>query len=137
MIRRARRRIIISSLYIGTGPQEAELVDGIAEALRENPQLRVTVVLDYHRATRLNRPRPPSDTSTKSSVSGSDAEPPSSAHMLLPLLRAHPDRCEVWLYRSPKLRGLMERIVPERYDEGWGTWHGKWYAVDDEVILSG
>jgi CDP-diacylglycerol--glycerol-3-phosphate 3-phosphatidyltransferase len=31
----------------------------------------------------------------------------------------------------------MERIVPERFDEGWGTWHGKWYGVDDEVILSG
>jgi CDP-diacylglycerol--glycerol-3-phosphate 3-phosphatidyltransferase len=27
--------------------------------------------------------------------------------------------------------------VPERFDEGWGTWHGKWYGVDDEVIISG
>jgi CDP-diacylglycerol--glycerol-3-phosphate 3-phosphatidyltransferase len=55
----------------------------------------------------------------------------------LPLAEAFPDRCEVFLYRSPKLRGLMEKIVPERYDEGWGTWHGKWYCVDDEVIISG
>jgi CDP-diacylglycerol--glycerol-3-phosphate 3-phosphatidyltransferase len=31
----------------------------------------------------------------------------------------------------------MEKIVPERFDEGWGTWHAKWYGVDDEVIISG
>lgn len=31
----------------------------------------------------------------------------------------------------------MEKIVPARYDEGWGTWHGKWYGADDEVIISG
>lgn len=43
----------------------------------------------------------------------------------------------MWLFRSPKLRGLMEKIVPERFDEGWGTWHAKWYGVDDEVIISG
>jgi CDP-diacylglycerol--glycerol-3-phosphate 3-phosphatidyltransferase len=44
---------------------------------------------------------------------------------------------DVWFFRSPNLKGLLEKVVPERYDEGWGTWHGKWYAVDDEVVLSG
>jgi hypothetical protein len=57
--------------------------------------------------------------------------------LLLPLIEEFGDRVEVWLFRSPKLRGIMEKIVPERFDEGWGTWHGKWYGVDDEVILSG
>jgi len=80
-------------------------------------------MLDYHRATRLSQ--------------STGDQPPSSAHMLLPLLGKYPDRCEVWLFRSPKLKGIMERIVPERYDEGWGTWHAKWYGADDEVILSG
>ncbi|WVQ85456.1 hypothetical protein IAT38_007621 [Cryptococcus sp. DSM 104549] len=120
MVKRAKRRILISSLYIGT--EEGELVDAIRTALASNPQLRVTFILDYHRATRL--------------ASSSDL-PPSTAHLLLPLVQQYQDRCEVWLFRSPKLRGLMEKVVPARYDEGWGTWHGKWYGVDDEVVLSG
>lgn len=97
-------------------------IDTIHAALQSNPSLKVSFILDYHRATRL---------------SAHPTNPPSTAHLLLPLAEAFPDRCEVFLYRSPKLRGLMEKIVPERYDEGWGTWHGKWYCVDDEVIISG
>ena len=145
MIKRARRRIMISSLYIGA--EEEELVSGewrahleapqarsvqadeviqqvgaIKDALDENPQLRVSFMLDYHRATRL---------------SPSSRHPASTAHLLLPLKAKYPERCDVWLFRSPKLSGTMEAIVPERYNEGWGTWHGKWYAVDEEVILSG
>lgn len=57
--------------------------------------------------------------------------------MLLPLLERFGDRVDVWLYRSPKLRGPLEKIVPPRFNEGWGTWHAKYYAVDDDVVLSG
>ncbi|OCF42488.1 CDP-diacylglycerol-glycerol-3-phosphate 3-phosphatidyltransferase [Kwoniella heveanensis CBS 569] len=126
MVKRAKRRVIISSLYIGT--EESELVEVIRKVLASNPQLRVTFILDYHRATRLSSPTASGSTSSL---------PPSTAHLLLPLVESFPDRCEVWLFRSPKLRGLMEKIVPARYDEGWGTWHGKWYGVDDEVLISG
>lgn len=97
-------------------------IDTIRGALRANPHLRATFILDYHRSTRLS-PQPDL--------------PPSTAHLLLPLIEEFGDRAEVWLYRSPKLRGIMERIVPARFDEGWGTWHGKWYCADDEVVISG
>ncbi|WVF70894.1 hypothetical protein IAT40_005689 [Kwoniella sp. CBS 6097] len=127
MVKRAKKRVIISSLYIGT--EEGELVDAIRHVLASNPQLRVTFILDYHRATRLS--------SSTAANAPADPLPPSTAHLLLPLVESFPDRCEVWLFRSPKLRGLMEKIVPARYDEGWGTWHGKWYGVDDEVLISG
>ncbi|KIR81704.1 CDP-diacylglycerol-glycerol-3-phosphate 3-phosphatidyltransferase [Cryptococcus gattii EJB2] len=120
IIKGAKRRILISSLYIGA--EEGELVEAIQAALTNNPQLRVVFILDYHRATRL---------------ASSSNLPPSTAHLLLPLVERFSDRCEVWLFRSPKLKGLMEKIVPARYDEGWGTWHGKWYGADDEVIISG
>ncbi|WVN90286.1 uncharacterized protein L203_105522 [Cryptococcus depauperatus CBS 7841] len=120
MISRAKRRILISTLYIGA--EEGELLESIKAALTNNPQLRVMFILDYHRATRL-APHP--------------NIPPSTAHLLLPLVERFPERCEVWLFRSPKLKGIMEKIVPTRYDEAWGTWHGKWYGVDDEVIISG
>lgn len=97
-------------------------LDVLRTTLKNNPHLRAAFILDYHRGTRLT-PAPD--------------KPASTAHLLLPLIEEFGDRVEVWLYRSPKLRGVMERIVPERFDEGWGTWHGKWYGVDDEVILSG
>lgn len=90
--------------------------------MASNNTIRATFMLDYHRSTRLTP---------------SDSHPPSTAHLLLPLIEEFGDRVEVWMYRSPNLRGLLERIVPERYDEAWGTWHGKWYCVDDEAIMSG
>ncbi|PSR77599.1 hypothetical protein PHLCEN_2v7789 [Hermanssonia centrifuga] len=31
----------------------------------------------------------------------------------------------------------MAKLVPPRFNEGWGTWHPKIYGVDDEVMLSG
>lgn len=31
----------------------------------------------------------------------------------------------------------MARLVPPRFNEGWGTWHAKIYGVDDEVMISG
>jgi len=82
-----------------------------------NPELHVYVHLDYNRSTRPG--------------------PSSTASMLLPLLQAYPDRVHSYLFKSPKLKGLMAKLVPRRFDEGWGTWHAKVYGADDEVIISG
>jgi CDP-diacylglycerol--glycerol-3-phosphate 3-phosphatidyltransferase len=144
MIRKAKRRILISALYIGT--EQGELVgelrifrpfytlqiptseanmnllpqiEALREALTNNPHLRVSIITDLLRSTREQSPRP------------------STATMLLPLVAEFPDRVEACFYRSPKLKGLMERVVPRRYDEGWGLWHCKWYGADDEVLFSG
>ncbi|EJU00697.1 hypothetical protein DACRYDRAFT_89660 [Dacryopinax primogenitus] len=114
MVKRARRRIFLSSLYIGT--EETELIETLHRSLSLNSEVRLSLLLDLRRSTRPG---------------------PSTAHLLLPLLRAFPDRCEVRMFKSPKLRGLMERLVPRRFDEGWGTWHAKMYGVDDEVMFSG
>ncbi|KAL1413053.1 CDP-diacylglycerol--glycerol-3-phosphate 3-phosphatidyltransferase [Vanrija albida] len=119
MVKNAKKRILISSLYIGV--EEESLVDAVTTALQSKPHLRATFVLDYNRATRIGR----------------GAGPASTVHMLLPLLERFGDRVDVWLYRSPKLRGPLEKIVPPRFNEGWGTWHAKFYAVDDDVVLSG
>lgn len=57
--------------------------------------------------------------------------------MLVPLLEDFPERVSVRMFRSPKLKGVMERAVPPRFDEGWGTWHAKIYAADDDFMISG
>lgn len=90
----------------------------IRSALEATPSLRVTFLLDHNRCTREQWPAK------------------STASVLYPLVRDFPGRAEAWFYRSPKLSGLMEWLVPRRFDEGWGTWHAKIYGGDEEVIIS-
>ena len=85
--------------------------------LADRPSLQLHLQLDYFRSTRPG--------------------PGNTAVTLSPLLRAFPDRVKVSLYRSPTLRGLLARIIPRRWDEGWGTWHAKIYGADDELLLTG
>ncbi len=89
----------------------------INNALHSNMDLHVHLHLDYNRSTRPG--------------------PTSTAQILLPIINSYPDRVHVHLFRSPKLKGLLGKLVPRRFDEGWGTWHAKIYGVDDEVIISG
>ncbi|KAH6913466.1 CDP-diacylglycerol-glycerol-3-phosphate 3-phosphatidyltransferase [Coprinopsis sp. MPI-PUGE-AT-0042] len=115
MIDRAEKRVFISSLYIGS--KEAKLISSLRSALQRNSELQVHLQLDLNRSTR------PGESST--------------ASVLLPLVQEFPDRMHVSLFRSPHLRGLMAKIVPPRFNEGWGTWHAKVYGADDEVMISG
>ena len=85
--------------------------------LQDKPSLKLYFNLDLNRSTR------PGASST--------------ASMLLPLIRAFPSRVHVSLFRSPHLRGMLAKLVPPRFNEGWGTWHAKIYGADDEVMISG
>ena len=85
--------------------------------LADHPSLQLHLQLDYYRSTRPG--------------------PENTVVTLLPLLKAYPDRVKISFYRSPTLRGLLARIVPRRWDEGWGTWHAKIYGADDELLLTG
>ncbi|KAJ4470230.1 hypothetical protein J3R30DRAFT_3539901 [Lentinula aciculospora] len=115
MINSAEKRIFLSSLYIGAS--ENELISALAHQLAEKQSLHLYLQLDLNRSTRPG--------------------PSSTATILLPLLRAFPDRVHVSLFRSPSLRGIMAKIVPPRFNEGWGTWHAKIYGADNDVIISG
>lgn len=94
-------------------------ISALRTSLASKPNLKVTLLLDYHRSSREPYPTP------------------STASILYPLVRDFPGRVEAWFYRSPKLSGLAELVVPRRWDEGFGTWHSKIYASDEEVIISG
>ncbi|KAG6850254.1 hypothetical protein H0H93_015806 [Arthromyces matolae] len=115
MIRRAEHRIFISSLYIGSA--ESELIEALRNTLSKKPSVKLHLQLDLNRSTR------PGASST--------------AKILMPLLQEFPGRVTVSMFRSPHLRGLLAKLVPPRFNEGWGTWHAKIYGVDDEVIISG
>ncbi|XP_075436132.1 CDP-diacylglycerol--glycerol-3-phosphate 3-phosphatidyltransferase, mitochondrial isoform X2 [Ascaphus truei] len=117
-VKTARKRIVMASLYLGTGPMEQELVDSIEEILRcpESSDLHVSILLDFTRGSRGRK---------------------NSRTMLLPLLRRYPGRMRVSLFHTPNLRGLLRLLTPERFNETIGLQHMKVYLFDDTVILSG
>lgn len=89
------------------------------EALRNNPELKVSILTDALRGTR--------------------EEPnPSCASLLAPLVTEFgPDRVEIRMYHTPNLTGVRKKYIPKRINEGWGLQHMKLYGIDDEIILSG
>lgn len=136
--RTARSRIVLASLYLGTGEQEHALVARIRQNLRQNPRLRVSVLLDFARGTR-----------------GADRGA-SSKDALMPLLQQQQENAaaaavggtedaggpaganvRVSLYHTPALRGLSKRLMPPRWNELIGLQHMKLYVFDDTVIVSG
>lgn len=117
MIRGAKRRIFLSTLYIGTS--ERELVATLQSALRANPDLTLHILTDALRGTRES-PRP------------------SSASLLAPLVAEFgPERVDIRMYHTPNLTGLRKKYIPRRINEGWGLQHMKLYGVDDSILLSG
>ncbi|KAI0467980.1 hypothetical protein F4859DRAFT_221415 [Xylaria cf. heliscus] len=116
-IRHAKKRIFLSTLYIGKS--EKELIASLQDALRNNPDLKLSILTDALRGTR-------------------EAPDPSSASLLAPLVAEFgPDRVEIRMYHTPNLTGLRKKHIPKRINEGWGLQHMKLYGVDDEIILSG
>lgn len=121
-IKTAKRRVVLASLYLGTGQLEQDLVDCMEEALQlsqENshaPDLKVSVLLDYTRGSRGQV---------------------NSRTMLLPLLQRFSSQMRVSLYHTPDLRGLLRLLVPQRFNETIGVQHIKVYLFDDSIIISG
>ncbi|KAI9209781.1 uncharacterized protein BJ171DRAFT_7409 [Polychytrium aggregatum] len=115
-IRRAKKRIYLASLYIGS--EETELISVLRESLASNPDLQAHVLIDCLRGTR----------------GGNSA---SSASLLQPLVDEFPGRILVSLYHTPNLKGLTKQIVPRRFNEAFGLMHLKIYGFDDDVIISG
>lgn len=112
----AKKRIILVSLYLGTGTQERDLVDAVLrnESFR-NRDLKVDVLLDFMRGSRFQI---------------------NSRTLLQPLLNSS-GNCEVSLYHTPCLRGFLKKITPERYNELFGLQHMKFYIFDNTLVISG
>lgn len=116
-IRGAKKRIYLSTLYIGKS--ENELVSTLRDAILHNsPDLKVSILTDALRGTR-------------------ESPDPSCASLLAELAAEFPERVEIRMYHTPNLTGLRKRLIPKRINEGWGLQHIKLYGFDDEVILSG
>jgi CDP-diacylglycerol--glycerol-3-phosphate 3-phosphatidyltransferase len=115
-IRGARKRIYLSTLYIGK--TEHDLISALNDALRDNPQLEVSILTDALRGTR-------------------ESPDPSCASLLATLVAEHGDRVQISMFHTPNLTGWRKKYVPKRLNEGWGLQHMKLYGFDDEIMLSG
>lgn len=115
-IKGARKRIYLSTLYIGK--TETELIDTIREALHSNPKLEVSILTDALRGTR-------------------EDPDPSCATLLASLVIEFGSRVKISMFHTPNLNGWKKRYMPKRINEGWGLQHMKLYGFDDEIMLSG
>lgn len=113
----AQNRIVVSSLYLGTGHLEKALIESIRHRMVDlQGHLKVTFLLDHCRGSRGNM---------------------NSRSMVAPLLEEQPDSVQVSLYHTVALRGLLRWILPERFNEVVGLQHMKLYIFDNTVIISG
>ncbi|KAF7723275.1 CDP-diacylglycerol--glycerol-3-phosphate 3-phosphatidyltransferase, partial [Apophysomyces ossiformis] len=112
----AKERIFIAALYIGHA--EKELVDTVRLALSRSDKLKVHILIDCLRGTRISKNQ-------------------SSATLLLPLLQDFPHQIEVSMYHTPDLKGVLKKTLPQRFNESIGLMHLKVYGFDDSVMLSG
>jgi CDP-diacylglycerol--glycerol-3-phosphate 3-phosphatidyltransferase len=113
----AKRRIFLVSLYLGTGDLEKNLVKTLLNnEYFKRGELTVNVLIDYMRGSRFEY---------------------NSRNVLQPLLRASSNNCQVSLYHTPVLRGVMKKITPNRWNELCGLQHMKLYVFDDTLVISG
>ncbi|KAK3089168.1 hypothetical protein FSP39_001412, partial [Pinctada imbricata] len=120
--KKAKRRIVIASLYLGTGSLEQDLVEAIRHACKSAKEsgtgdFEVHILLDY--------------------VRGSRGQDVTSRTMLTPLLEEFKDVVSVYLYHTPHLRGMLRQYIPQRFNEVIGLNHMKIYLFDDSFIISG
>ncbi|XP_062567116.1 CDP-diacylglycerol--glycerol-3-phosphate 3-phosphatidyltransferase, mitochondrial-like isoform X1 [Saccostrea cucullata] len=121
-VRGAKKRIVIASLYLGTGHLEEELVNAIEYACErakdsKNRDFEVHILLDYNR--------------------GSRGGEESSRTMLTPLLERYNGTVQVYLYHTPDLSGYLKKYLPPKVDETVGVQHMKVYLFDDSLVMSG
>lgn len=111
LVRQAKKRIFISTLYIGSGEAEGELLKEIRNALSQRA-VKVTVVLDAARMQRL--------------------QSQGTAQQLKTLALEFPVLFQL-VFSSPHGKDWL----PGRIREMLGVYHAKVYASDETICLTG
>lgn len=127
----AQNRVLLASLYIGTGEKEQALLDAVSNACDRVPSLQATLLVDALRTQRLER----------SGVSSLDKIMERCSSHIANVTReteAAPARgLNVFLYHTHLLGEIGKRVLPPRWNEGISLQHCKIYLFDNTVILSG
>ncbi|VDM31247.1 unnamed protein product [Hydatigera taeniaeformis] len=133
-VKTARRRIVLATLYLGTGELEQRLVEAIATN-KNNPQ--VTLLADATRSMRTIRATAEFVDTQQRRMNGRTFMTTQSSPLFLLRRIAQLPSSQVALYRNHRLHGWMHWVVPERLNELLGLQHMKVYVFDDDIIISG
>ncbi|KAL3905372.1 MAG: hypothetical protein SGILL_009704 [Bacillariaceae sp.] len=123
LIRNAKERISLASLYIGPAasrdnqPEEAELLEVLSKVSLNKKDLPIKIVLDQNRGL---RPVPISNSASTTSSAKSVAQAIND---------------QVHLFQV--LPNPLDTMLPNPLNEVAGVFHIKAYIVDDNLILSG
>eukprot|EP00055_Hartaetosiga_balthica_P007589 m.26327 g.26327 ORF g.26327 m.26327 type:complete len:487 (+) comp5847_c0_seq1:2-1462(+) len=113
-IKTAKHQIVMSSLYLGTGPGEKELVTELTRRVGNSSNLKVDILLDANRGTR-----------------GS----PDSVAMLHDAVQF--ENCKAWFYQTPDMTPILKRVLKPPFNETVGLQHTKIFVFDDTLLLTG
>ncbi|MGB0860685.1 MAG: phospholipase D-like domain-containing protein, partial [Pseudoalteromonas spongiae] len=108
LIKNAKQRIVITALYLQDDEAGREILEALHQASNANPELRVDILVDYHRAQR--------------GLIG-EAQSEGNAALYLKLQQAHQNRVRVF-------------GVPVKGKEVFGVLHLKGMVIDDTVLYS-
>ena len=153
-IKSSRQRISMAALYIGTGKMETKLLNILQNTMLEQPQIKVSLLFDYNRATRPDRVYRQQHQSSHSNCDNNDpldvsAEFSSCAESLASKLFSKDecsqqifDQLSVSLLRVPLSKpsssaaSIFEQFPP-KLQEMMGVMHMKFFVFDDSVIMTG
>ncbi len=160
MIRNAKERVRIASLYVGPATsnreecEEAALLEALSELVERNhsnmdeKKVSVKIILDENRALRpvptASTPPPSSSTEKQigSTAEHSQATTSSAEAVARAIQRVTPDdgdsSSSLHLFRVLPPTKIGEKSwLPNPLDEIAGVFHIKIYIVDDQLLLSG
>ena len=121
LTRQARERICMSGLYLGTGKLERYLVEKLDNKLERERTLRMSILLDYMRGTRVNK-----DGNSSLSL----LKPLKEKHLLRPSLR-------LGFWHHPDTGVLQGKYSSSPLKEIFGVQHIKAHVFDHTVMVTG
>jgi phosphatidylserine/phosphatidylglycerophosphate/cardiolipin synthase-like enzyme len=140
---KAERRVVLSSLYLGTGPHEQALVAALQQRMQQRPELKVDVMLDYLRGTRLVGEEQLSSVTAvaplmqqANAAANSSTAASSGSQFQLHLLQLPPPAVPAQI---SAMRAWVERnlFTGNKTREAVAVHHMKFYVFDQHTIISG
>ena len=114
-------RISMSALYLGTGKLEKYLVERLDNKLDTNQSLKMNILLDYMRGTRVN-----------------SKDNQSSLSLLRPLTEKHVNRnLRIGFWHHPDTGFWQGKHLEGPMREIFGVHHIKAHVFDHNVVITG
>ena len=120
LVNDAQQRISMTALYMGTGKLEKYLVEKVQAKIRDNDEIKVTLLMDYMRGTRIGR----------------DGD--STLGHLKPIKVENFNRpVRVGFYHNPETGLLKGKFANGPLREIFGVHHMKLNVFDNNVLITG